>query len=284
MNENCPSRTALRVATQRAEHQVLDDPRIFDDPLALRILGLNSETVRMLMQEQRDETPYSHILRASLAARSRYAEDALSLAIQQGISQYVVLGAGLDTFAYRNPYPDTVLRVFEVDHPATQDWKRKRLAETGISIPQTLSFIPVDFEKQTLADGLHQAGFDISKRSLFAWLGVTMYLSQAAIDTTLRLVALLPAGSRIVFDYLVSPTLLSSPAHLAFEQLSASVRLAGEPFQTCFAPSDLSQHLLTLGFAQAEDIGPDELDARYLRGRTDKLRVGRLAHIMNARV
>jgi methyltransferase (TIGR00027 family) len=115
-----------------------------------------------------------------LAARSRYAEDELHTAIKRGIQQYVVLGAGLDTFAYRNPYPQDVLHVFEVDHPATQIWKRTRLEEAGITIPRTLTFTPVDFEIQTLEDGLRRAGFDTSKAAFFSWLGVTMYLTSSA--------------------------------------------------------------------------------------------------------
>lgn len=167
MEENCSSKTALRVAMRRAAHQVLDDPKIFDDPLALRVLGLENSSAQDPNQKWLEETPLSRVLRASFAARSRYTEDELHAAIKQGVDQYVVLGAGLDTFAYRNPYPQHVLRVFEVDHPATQIWKRTRLEEAGILIPQTLSFSPVDFEKQTLEDGLRRTGFDTSKCAYF---------------------------------------------------------------------------------------------------------------------
>ena len=284
MEENCPSRTALRVATRRAAHQVLDAPRIFDDPLALRVLGLDAESVYELDQKQQDATTFSRVLRASLAARSRYAEDELRLAIQQGVTQYVVLGAGLDTFAYRNPYPGKDLHVFEVDHPATQNWKRMRLKEAEISIPQTLSFVAVDFETQPLAEGLCRSGFDTNKRSFFSWLGVTMYLSDNAIRSTLQFVAKLPSGSEIVFDYMISPSILDPRARKAFDSLNYHVALAGEPFQTFFEPSLLQRRLLAMGFTEVEDIGPDQMDARYFQGRSDDLHVGRLAHIMNAKV
>ena len=284
MEQNCPSQTALRVATHRAIHQILDIPRIFDDSLALRVLGLNVESLSELAQQQQKEAPYSHILRASLAARSRYAEDELRLTIQQGITQYVILGAGLETFAYRNPYPESTLHVFEADHPATQAWKQLRLKETSIPVPRTLTYAPIDFETQTLTDGLLQAGFDTRKRSFFSWLGVSMYLSHNAINSTLQFVASLPVGSSIVFDYMISPSLLSPLARKAFDSLSYHVALAGEPFQSCFEPSFLRDSLLAMGFVQAKDVGPEEMDGRYFRDRADNLRFGKLTHMMNVRV
>lgn len=185
MEENCPSRTALYVAMRRAAHQILDNPKIFDDSLALRMLGMENASAQDPNPMWLEETPLSRVLRASLAARSRYAEDQLHAAIKQGVGQYVVLGAGLDTYAYRNPYPQDVLHVFEVDHPATQIWKRTRLEEAGIPIPKTLTFSPVDFEIQTLEDGLRREGFDTGKCTFFSWLGVTMYLTSDAISATL---------------------------------------------------------------------------------------------------
>ncbi len=284
MKENCSSRTALRVAMHRAAHQILDDPRIFDDPLALRVLGPENAIAQDPNQMGLKETPLSRVLRASLAARSRYAEDQLHAAIKQGVDQYVVLGAGLDTFAYRNPYPQDVLHVFEVDHPTTQIWKRTRLEEAGIPIPKELTFSPVDFETQPLEDGLRRAGFNTGKCAFFSWLGVTMYLTIDAISATLRFVASMPADSGIVFDYMISPSLLDPTSRMAFDSLAHRVVLAGEPFQTFFNPSSLKVTLRAMGFGQIEDIEPEEMDARYFRGQTDKSRVGRLAHMINARV
>ena len=169
-----PSGTALRVAAVRAAHRLLDDPVVFDDPLALSILGPEAEAA-MRADPYRFNDPISRGLRASLIVRSRVAEDELARAVAAGVRQYVVLGAGLDTFAYRNPFED--LRVFEIDHPATQAWKRECLDKAGIAIPDSLTFAPVDFEEGvTLAEGLAAAGFDraeallpeeLSRRYLF---------------------------------------------------------------------------------------------------------------------
>ncbi len=284
MKENCPSETALRVALRRAAHQVLDDPKVFHDPLALRILGIENDSELSSNSKWLEETPLSPVMRASLAARSRYAEDELHLAVRRGVCQYVVLGAGLDTFAYRNPYPEGVLHVIEVDHSATQVWKRTRLKEEGILVPETLTFIPVNFETQTPDDGLRRGGFDTSKTTFFSWLGVTPYLTSGAVTSTLQLVASMPMGSGIVFDYMISPSLLNPSAHRAFESLAHRVALEGEPFQTFFSPSSLKTSLLVMGFRQIEDVKPEEMNSRYFQGRTDGLRVGSLAHVMNARV
>jgi methyltransferase (TIGR00027 family) len=284
MEETSPSKTALRVAMHRAAHQILDAPKIFDDPLAIRVLGLENMSAKDRNQTWLEETPVTRVLRASLAARSRYAEDQLHMAIKQGIEQYVVLGAGLDTFAYRNPYPQDVLHVFEVDHPATQIWKRTRLEKAGIPIPKTLTFSPVNLETQPLEDGLRQAGFDTGKCTFFSWLGVTMYLTNDAISATLRFVASMPAGSGIVFDYMISPSLLTPTARRAFDSLAHRVALAGEPFRTFFDPSSLKITLSAMGFGQIEDIEPEKMDARYFHGRKDNSRVGRLAHVIYARV
>ena len=284
MKENCPSETALRVAIRRAAHQVLDDPRVFDDPLALRILDGGNGPSQSPDPAFLDQSPAARVLRASLAARSRYAEDALHAAAGRGVRQYVVLGAGLDTFAFRNPYPGGVLHVFEVDHPATQAWKRARLEESGIAIPRSLTFSPVDFEKETLGDGLRQAGFDSGKTAFFSWLGVTPYLEHDAVVATLHFVASLPAGSGIVFDYMILPSLLDPAARPALDRLAQRVAAAGEPFRTFFDPSSLAGTLREMGFGRIEDIDPAGMNARYFRGRKDKLRVGNLANVMNARV
>jgi methyltransferase (TIGR00027 family) len=284
MEENRSSRTALRVAMHRAAHQILDDPKIFDDPLALRVVGLENASAQDPNLTWLKETPLSRVLRAALAARSRYAEDQLHAAIKQGVDQYVILGAGLDTFAFRNPYPRNVLHVFEVDHPATQVWKRARLEEIGIPIPKSLAFSPVDFETQSLEDGLRRAGFNFDKCTFFSWLGVTMYLMSDAIDATLRFVSSMPAGSGIVFDYMISPSLLNPIERMAFDGLAHRVALAGEPFQTFFDPSALEITLRDMGFGQVENIKSEEINVRYFRGRTDKLRAGRLARMINARV
>src|SRR5580658_731298 len=181
MQEGKFSRTARRVAIRRAAHQLLDHPRVLDDPLALRIIGV--EACEELRSNPKEHHAFSRAFRAFMAARSRYAEDELARAVAQGVTQYgvtqyVVLGAGLDTFAYRNPHAG--LRVFEVDHPATQAWKREQLEAADIQIPSSLTFVPIDFEQQTLADGLAPSGFNPKASAFFSWLGVTPYLTREA--------------------------------------------------------------------------------------------------------
>src|SRR5271163_5160096 len=168
MQQAIPSRTALRVALRRAAHQLYDSPIVFADPIAVPILG-DTYAEELHRTPLRPDRPFSVSLRAFLVARSRYAEDLLARAVAEKVRQYVLLGAGLDTFAYRNPSHE--LRVFEVDHPATQQWKRDLLQTSRISIPESTRYTPVDFELQSLAEQLCDAGFNHREPSFFAWLG-----------------------------------------------------------------------------------------------------------------
>jgi methyltransferase (TIGR00027 family) len=278
LSEGKPSRTAQATANLRAAHQLLDQPKIFDDALALRIIGAQAEAaVRANLGRSSIAT-----FRPFVAVRSRYAEDELGRAIQRGVRQYVVLGAGLDTFAYRNPYPVSRLRVFEVDHPATQVWKRARLQEAGIAIPESLTFAAIDFETQTLAGGLGQAGFKADEPAFFSMLGVIVYLTRDAALSTLRFVASLPVGTEIVFDYAVSPSALGESDRRVHEDTSRVVAARGEPWLSYFAPPALAADLRAAGFAHVEDLGPDEIQERYFKGRTDGLRVNGLARLVKA--
>jgi methyltransferase (TIGR00027 family) len=278
-----PSLTAQRVALARAAHQLYDHPKVLDDPLALRIIGASS-AAEIRAHRARIDLKLARYLRAFVVARSRIAEDALAAAVARGVHQYVILGAGLDTFAYRNPYPTALLRVFEVDHPATQAWKRRSLSAAAIAIPESLTFVPVDFEAETLAERLAQAGFRSDAPAAFSWLGVTVYLSHEAVTDTLRYVATaLPRGSGIVFDYAVPPATVSFWRRLAVRLLMRRVAAAGEPWKSFFDPRALAGELRGLGFAHLEDLGPDELNARFFAGRSDGLEVGRLGHVMVAR-
>lgn len=281
MIEGRPSRTAERVAVRRAAHQLFDRPVVFPDLIALRIVG--AETASRIDRAAEDE-PVSHGLRAQVVARSRYAEDALARAVAAGTRQYVVLGAGLDTFACRNPHPAGRLRVFEVDHPATQAWKRERLDAAGIAAPDDLVFAPVDFERDTLADGLRAAGFDARARTFFSWLGVVPYLELDAVRTTLRVVAAAAPGSEIVFDYSLGPASLPAAERRAFEALAARVAVAGEPWRTFFEPAALADELAALGLAVVDDLGADALNARYFADRGDGLRIRGRGHLMHARL
>ena len=204
-----------------------------------------------------------------MAARSRFAEDQLAALIPHGVRQYVVLGAGLDTFAYRNPFPE--LRVFEVDFPATQEWKRMVLAESGIPIPENVTFVPLDFEHKTLPEGLLEAGVEMQQAAFFGWLGVVPYLTLEAFRASIEAIAQLPAPTAVTFDFAISPELLGPRARAAFEMLAERVAAAGEPFQLFFAPANLEAELHAAGFSQVEMTGADELNHRYFSGRNDEL-------------
>ena len=281
MEEGRPSATALGAAIHRAAHQLLDFPKVFDDPLALRIIRPDIESAAQPNPEWFRDGRY---LRAFIVLRSRYTEDELARAIQNGVRQYVILGAGLDTFAYRNLYPGSRLRVFEVDHPATQSWKRARLRQTEIAIPDSLTFAPVDFERQTLADGLTRAGFRKDEAAFFSLLGVVVYLTKTAVMETFKFVASLPARSEIVFDYSIPPSALSESQRLFREARASRVAAIGEPWITSFDPSSLASELRGLGFKHLEDLGPEEANDRYFKDREDILRVGVGGRLMKARL
>ncbi len=273
------SRTAHGVAVRRAAHQLFDEPRVLDDPLALPIIG--PEAAEKLRNSPRVQSSTARAFRAFMAARSRYAEDQLAKAVSRGVKQFVVLGAGLDTFAYRNPYPE--LRVFEVDHPATQAWKRGRLQNTGIAVPQSSVFVPVDFERQTLAAELQRGGLDHKQPAFFSWLGVTPYLTRESCMATLGVIGKMPSGSGVAFDFAVDPKLLGLKQRLALYVLSRRVAAAGEPFQLFFRPEELAKELKQLGFRSTEILGVREINERYFNDRSDGLRVcGDLGKLMGA--
>lgn len=252
-----PSRTALAAAYHRAAHQVLEDGRIFRDPLAVRILGETPEAVRQWAEERSS----GRRMRIFIAVRARFAEDALAAAVAVGATQLVVLGAGLDTYAYRGACREW-LRIFEVDHPATQAWKRQRLADAAIPQPARLTFAPVDFERQTLGDGLAATGFDPERQTFFTWLGVVPYLTEDAVWSTLGFIASLPGGSHVVFDYSDPPELLSPAARADHEERAARVAGLGEAWINYFEAPQLRTKLASLGFDEIEDLGPRRIAQR----------------------
>ena len=281
MREGRASRTAERVAERRAAHQLLDAPLVFEDPLALRILEPDVAAQIAKNPREIESSPLSPYFRAAFAARSRLAEDELRSAVEsRGIAQYVVLGAGFDTFAYRNPFAG--LRVFEVDHPATQGVKRARLANAKIDVPGNVAFVPIDFSETRLGDALDRSGFVKTAPAFFSWLGVVPYLELPAIRDTFRFVGSMPKGSEIVFDYGSRPESLSLVGRLVFKRLAARVAAAGEPWKTFLDPAELSKMLHDDGFSAVEDFGPAELNRMYFSGRNDKLRIGEMAHIAKA--
>jgi methyltransferase (TIGR00027 family) len=257
-----PSRTARAAAFHRAAHQVLEHGRIFADPLALRILGEDADTVA----REAELHPSGRKMRIFIAVRTRFAEDALAAAFERGVRQLVVLGAGLDTYAYRGALRDR-LRVFEVDHPATQAWKRQRLAEAAIPLPASLMFAPIDFERETLAEGLAAAGFDPAQPAFFTWLGVVPYLTEEAVWSTLGFIASLPNGAHVVFDYGNPPDSLSPEMRASHDRRAAHVVELGEPWISHFESDKLRAQLLSLGFSEIEDLGPREIASRYFPHR-----------------
>ena len=281
MLEGRRSATAERVAMRRAWHQLYDDPVVFRDPLALRVLSDECAVQVRGGDERETGSLFARGLRGFLAARSRFAEEELARAYAKGARQYVVLGAGLDTFACRNPYPD--LQVFEVDFPETQAWKRGRLGHAGLAIPTTLHFAPLDFERHSLADGLGEAGFRRTEPAFFSWLGVVPYLTRAAAFGTLQFIAGLPRGSGVVFDYTIPREMMSERERDAFDELAARVARAGEPFRCFFSPAQLAVDLRALGFTEMEDLGVAELRARWFPGQGHEQRLhGRSGHLLCA--
>ena len=260
------SKTALRVAIRRAAHVLADPPPVLNDPIAVRLIGpgFARDLDRAMENVARD-------FRAFMAARSRFVEDRLADAVRQGVTQYVVLGAGLDTFAYRNPFRS--LRVFEVDFPATQEWKRELLAQAGVDVPGSVTFVALDFEHKALAVGLDEAGFDASRPAYFGWLGVVPYLTTEAFLATLGDIVRLPEGTAISFDYAFPPDTLTPKRRAIFDRLAERVSAAGEPFRLFFLPDQLERELRTLGFNRVEHTSIDKLNELYFQDRADGLKL-----------
>lgn len=266
MQHGKASRTALRVAIRRAAHQLVDHPPVLTDPIAVRLIG--SEYARDL---ERASHTVARDFRAFMAARSRYAEDRLNIAYTAGVRQYVVLGAGLDTFAYRNPFP--ALRVFEADFPATQEWKREMLAEADVAIPANLNFVALDLEHKSLRDSLTDCGFDAVQPAFFSWLGVAPYLTLPAFRATVAAIAQLPAGSGVTFDYVFPPETLTPNRRQIFNRLAERVATAGEPFQLFFTPQQAEAELRKAGFRRIEQVDHEGLNALYFHNRADGLKL-----------
>jgi len=279
-----PSRTALGAASHRAAHQILDQPVVFADPLAIRILGeAGAEALERRLEPE--EAQAWRRMRAFIAARSRFTEEALAAAMRNGTSQFVILGAGLDTFAYRNPDGER-LAVFEADHPATQAFKRAQLAAAGIDVPASLAFVPVDFQRQSVIAALRSAGFRREDPALFSWLGVTMYLDRATIlDTFASIASGAAPGTALVFDYVRPPASVRDAAIRArYEAFAERLAAIGEPWRSFFDPDELDAALRRAGFAEVKDWDGAALNARYFTGRTDGIEVGTTAHLIEARV
>jgi methyltransferase (TIGR00027 family) len=272
-----PSHTARGAAAYRAIHQTLEGGAIFSDPFASRIL--DDETRARLDETAAD--PSLRPWRLFIAARSRFSEDTLAACVARGVRQIVVLGAGLDTFSLRNPHAGQGVRVFEVDYPATQGWKRERLKQAGLAIPASLTFAPVDFERQSLADGLTAAGFHADRPAFFQWLGVVPYLSRDAVSLTLDFIAGVPE-SEVVFDY--AEPFENYPAERRENVMAVAARAAslGEPWLSLFDPLALSQMLRNKGFGVVEDLGLAELTERFYGALKRDIVIGPGGHVVRA--
>jgi methyltransferase (TIGR00027 family) len=260
------SKTALGVAIRRAAHQLMDRPPVLDDPIAVRLIGSGYRG-----KLGRASHPVGRDFRAFMAVRSRYVEDRLAEAVRRGVTQYVLLGAGLDTFAYRNPH--AALRVFEVDLAATQADKRRMLAEAAIPLPDSLTFVPLDLERRTLAEDLAAADFNAARPAFFGWLGVIPYLTLAAFRATLATIARMPAGSGVSFDYALPPETLNAAGRTAFDALAGRVAAAGEPFQLFFTLEEMAAEVRLAGFDRLEQWDYEQINQVYFKDRADGLKL-----------
>ena len=258
MKPDEPSRTALVVARQRAAHQVLDHGSILSDPFAMAILGEDEKDVLQYATQH----PMASIGRLFTAARSRIAEDAMARAVETGTRQVVILGAGLDTFALRNPHDAQQVRIYEVDHPATQAWKRRRLAEAQLAIPSWLVLVPVDFERDDLGETLAGAGFQQTSPAFFSWLGVVPYLTPDAIGSTLHYIASV-RNSEVVFDYMEPPQVCSDEVRELVEKRTDQLEKIDERWSSRLDPAGVAAILRSHGFHDIEDTGFQEIRSRF---------------------
>ncbi len=283
MQENQVSLTAIMTAYIRAHHAMNDTPKIFDDFLAYRLIpeerrALIEQNLTSALQLNNPErtascsgqTPtLTSFMQAmglpNVLSRARYTEDNLEKAVKQGVRQYVILGAGMDTFVFRRPDLLDQLQVFEVDHPATQAFKHNRLAELNWELPKNLHFIPIDFTKESLASALTRSSYNPQARSFFSWLGVTMYLTRNEVFSTLRSITdIAPAGSTVIFDYFAP-----EKAAPQTQEILENLQKIGEPIKTNFDPSTLVLDLESSGFRLHENLSPSDIQERYFQGRTD---------------
>ena len=276
--------TSVVAAVLRASHQVLDHPpKIFDDPLAVGFVeGSSEEEIRR--DHRLFEDPMFRAARCLITYRSRYVEEQVREAAARGVEQYILLGAGLDTFAYRQPEWARGLRIIEVDHPESQELKHELLRRRGIAVPDNVEYWPVDLEEDGIGPALEAGPFNPEIPSLFSWLGVTVYLSRSAVEATLRYIGTLPPSSGIVFTFNVPRQSLHG-FDRDFHDFGRRVGAQrGEPCRTFFDPDPLRRWLEAHGFNEVYHLEPEVADQRYCTGRTDGLRVPRMQQLMLATV
>ena len=292
MKKEEASRTSDIAAAMRATHLIRHGlPKIFEDSHAIQLTNrrwqriIGSRFLYWLLFKNDFFYGWVHPVVGQVVARARYAEEQFELAIREGVSQYVLLGAGMDSFALRRPDLAESVVILEIDHPATQQLKKKRLSQLGIPIPKNLVFVPVDFEQESLTDGLSKSSFSTGVPAFFSWLGTTMYLERNAVLQTLEGVALCAAkGSRLVFDYgNLHPSELEN-ASPAVKRLMKAVQRRGEPILTGFHEEELRSELHRLGFEIVERLSSEEIQRRYFLGRHDGLTMLDYTNFVCARV
>lgn len=278
-----PSQTALTAAAARAAHLLVDDePVIFADTLAADLLGDRADE---LIGYHRLHG--SHLVLASartqVTCRSRYTEQAVADALGRGVAQYVILGAGLDSFAYRSPLAGR-LAVFEVDQPATQEWKRQRLADRGLIVPPHARLVPVDFETDSLWSRLACAGFDATSPALVSWLGVTMYLTRDAIGAVVRELGQSASGTELILDYMLPADLRDDVGNSYVEQVAPAAAERGEPWLSFFSPPQMTALLSGHGFGRASHIAQRDVGTDAMWRRTDALRPADLSNLVHVKL
>jgi methyltransferase (TIGR00027 family) len=273
MNESTmdePDSTAARVALWRALHVDVDaPPHVLDDRVGLQLLSPDAR-----WRERGDMNPhFTRPFRASIVARARFIEDLVIEHAKNGLAQYVILGAGLDSFAQRRADMASRMTIFEVDQPKTQQWKRARLIECGFGAPDWLHFVPVDFEAgESWRDRLIENGFDASKPAIVVSTGVSMYLTKAANEALLREVASLARGSMLAMTFLLPIDMADADVRPGLEMAEKGARASGTPFISFFTPRQITSLARDAGFIAAQHISADDLTARYFANRTDGLR------------
>lgn len=287
MEKDKSSFTAMMVAYMRAYHSVNDTQKIFDDFLAYDLIPEENRALieqYLIMWDKQPNDPeytephYNQIIPSvffmqatNVLSRARYVEDALEKAVKQGIKQYVILEAGMDTFAFRRPEMMAKLEVFEVDHPATQKFKLNRIAKLGWEHPAQLHFIPIDFTKENLATALtRSSSYDPNVKTFFSWLGVTMYLTQNEVFSTLcSITDVAPAGSTVVFDYADIAAFDVEKSSLQMQKKRELLRQIGEPIITGFNPLTLSEHIANSRLCLQKNLSPDDIERLYFQKRID---------------
>ena len=261
------SRTALGTAYLRAAHQLLDaPPRVLEDPVAVRLLGKDASQ-NIWEAVKRYRSPETSALRSHVVLRSRFAEDRLAAAVQRGVSQYVILGAGFDTFAFRQPDWAKSLKIFEIDHRDTQLVKRSFLTKASLDLPANVRFAQIDFEHESLLEGLCRHHVSVEEPTFFSWLGVTVYLKEAAIDAALKSMATYPSGSEVVLTFKQPIVKTTGKAAEAARKLAENVASVGEPFVSFFEPKAMEAKLLSAGFSKVEFLDLETADTRYFASR-----------------